>query len=286
MISNRALFHSVALGLLLTGALLAIDHSSIEAAPGGGGGVVLAIGGGTTPRPAIREALRLAGSDHPEKVTVVVLAYASSLDDRGEGSAAMWIEEGATSARVAPDDAAEAATLIAGADVIWMGGGSQNRLLDDLERMELVDDIQGAHARGALVGGTSAGAAVLGSHCIAGSPEPEAYVVGAMKAREGLGLLADTIVDQHFRERKREGRLLTAVLDAGGVRGFGVSESTALFFNGEDVRLIGEGVVVVFDASLVDLDESDAGPKAGALRSANGIVTKILSPKRDAVRAR
>ncbi|WP_419190592.1 cyanophycinase [Saltatorellus ferox] len=214
----------------------------------------------------------------------MVLAWASRAENRGEPSSAMWLEEGASSSVVAPDEEAAAAKLLAEADVIWMGGGDQDRLLDELERLGLVDDLLAAHARGALIGGTSAGAAVLGSVCIAGDPEPEAYVVGGMRGRAGLGLLSHTIIDQHFRERKREGRLLTAVLDAGRAVGYGVSESTALFFEEGAVTVMGSGVVVVFDARQATVE--GGSEDAGALRSGSGIRTSILSPMRDAGRER
>ncbi len=196
----------------------------------------------------------------------------------------MWVEEGAVAAEVAPDEAEAAAGLIGAADVIWMGGGDQGRLLDDLDRLGLLDDIVRAHGAGALVGGTSAGAAVLGSVCIAGSPEPAAYDVGAMEGRAGLGLVPGAIIDQHFRERRREGRLLTAVLDADGVIGFGVSESTGLFFEDGAAEVYGEGVVIVFDARDAELPDPEA--ISGKHWATRGVRTSILSPKRYAEGAR
>ncbi len=190
-------------------------------------------------------------------------------------SAAMWMEEGAATAVVTPSDAKMAAAQIADAEVVWMGGGDQRRLLDDLERWGLVDDIHAAHARGAVVGGTSAGAAVLGSVCIAGTPSPNAYATGAMAGRKGLGLIPKAIIDQHFRERQREGRLLTAVLDAGGLCGYGVSESTALFFHAGKRSVMGEGVVVIFDATRAVLPGAAVAP--GTPWRAGQITTSILS---------
>lgn len=280
---NRATFRATLLGVFLT-VSCAFKGSPAALAPLGEaleGGPILAIGGGPTPRTAIREAIARMRERDPEIVSVVVLAYASRSERRGEGSAAMWLEEGADQAVVAPDDASAAASLIAKSNVIWMGGGDQGRLLDDLQRMGLVERVVAAHARGGLVGGTSAGAAVLGSVCIAGSPDPGAYVVGGMEGRAGLGLVPDAIVDQHFRERNREGRLLTAVLDAGGSIGFGISESTAVFFDRGDVDVMGSGVVVVFDAREAELGRP--GLAAGEPRSATGVQVRILSPKRDAM---
>ena len=256
-------------------------------------GPVVAVGGGGTPREAIREMIRLgrarlnkfpgAVSSPPNGVEageapldVVVIPYASGREERGVASAAMWLEEGASTAVLSPNDAQAAAALLAEAEVLWMGGGDQRRLLDDLERMGLVDDVLRAHARGAVVGGTSAGAAVLGSVCIAGDPSPHPYESGAMAGRPGLGLVPDAIIDQHFRERRREGRLLTAVLDAGGLCGYGISESTALFFHGEHMTVMGEGVVVVFDAT--DATFTNDGLGASDPWRAERITTGILAP--------
>jgi cyanophycinase len=242
--------------------------------------LVVAVGGGGTPRAVIREMIRL-GRERSEvaesgQLDVVVLPYASSREERGVASAAMWIEEGASTAVVSPSDGERAAVLFAQAEILWMGGGDQGRLLDDLERMGLVDDILRAHARGAIVGGTSAGAAVLGSVCIAGDPDPDAYVRGGMTGRPGLGLVPGAIIDQHFRERRREGRLLTAVLDAGGICGYGVSESTALLLSGARGRVMGEGVVIVFDATDAKLAKD--GTDAATPWSAARVNTSIWAP--------
>lgn len=295
MYPNQATFRSLHLGLFLTASCVTREipeetihqrenhavNCSSQRDPGAG--PLLAVGGGGTPRGVIREALARVERRTGHAGTVIVVPYASRQDGRGVASAAMWLEEGAFSAEVAPNDGAAAAELFEDADVIWMGGGDQGRLLDDLERLDLVDDIQQAHRRGALVGGTSAGAAVLGSVCIAGSPDPDAYVVGAMAGRKGLGLRPDTIIDQHFRERRREGRLLTAVLDAGGLVGFGVSESTGLFFEDDHIDVYGAGVVIVFDARAADLPSP--GLTAGPTWTTDHVRTAILSPIRNAPEA-
>lgn len=214
----------------------------------GGSGPVLAVGGGGTPPEAIAEGLRLARARFGTPVDVVVVPHASAREDRGVGSAEMWSEAGADSASVLSDDAEEARTQLAGAEIVWIGGGDQGALLDHLEGSDLVADVLSAHRRGAVVGGTSAGAAVLGSTTIAGSPDPGPYVTGAMPGRPGLGLVPGAIVDQHFAERSREGRLVTALVDASEAIGLGIGERTAAVVEGDRVRVLGEGVVIVLDA--------------------------------------
>ncbi|MEM8710033.1 MAG: cyanophycinase [Planctomycetota bacterium] len=254
-------------------------------------GAILAVGGGGTPRQVVRDAVLRARAHRPGAVAVAVIPYASSREDAGQGSAEMWLEEGADSASVVRHRPDEARKTLANAGIIWMGGGDQGRLLDALEEMALVEAIRAAHQRGAIVGGTSAGAAVLGSVCIAGAPDPVAYERGAMPGRPGLGLVKDTIVDQHFRERRRESRLLTAVLDAGGLRGVGVSEKTAVWFEGDSMSVAGEGVAIVFDANASEA-AAPAPPDSEAIAaephrwSATGIVTSILAPESSPAKAR
>lgn len=233
-------------------------------------GAVVAVGGGGTPDVAVREVMRLAG----DGAAVAVVPFASGREDRGVGSVEMWNEAGARAVLV-DEDATSARAALGSADVIWMGGGNQDRLLDALEELDLVDLIRVRHASGAVVGGTSAGAAVLGRISIAGRPDPDAYVRGAMEGRPALDLVPDTIVDQHFRERTREGRLLTAVLDAGGVLGLGVSERTAAVVEGGSMRVLGDGVVVAFDARAAEVAAKEGADPRYQVR---GIATSILPP--------
>ncbi|MEE2941468.1 MAG: cyanophycinase [Planctomycetota bacterium] len=239
--------------------LLAISCSAPGAprsVPGGAAaGPVIAVGGGGTPDEVPAVALELARARRGPEPAVVVVPHASSREDRGVASARMWDAAGAGSSELLADDAETARVQLMNADVIWMGGGSQFRLLDHLEARGLVQVLRAAHRRGAVIGGTSAGAAVLGSVTISGAPDPAPYLAGAVERREGLGLIADAIVDQHFAERRREGRLLTALFEGGARRGFGIPERTALVFSADDADVIGASPVVLVDASR-------AGPRA------------------------
>ena len=177
-------------------------------------------------------------------------------------------------AALVPEDRS-ARGILEAADVIWLGGGSQHQLMDTLERLDLVEVIRERHRAGALVGGTSAGAAVLGGVLISGSPDPDAYLRGAVPTRRALDLVPGVLVDQHFRERNREGRLLTAVIDGGGEwLGVGISESTAALFQGRSLEVAGEGVVLVFDARRATV----APAEPGAPRSASGVLVSVHPP--------
>jgi len=234
-------------------------------------GLVVAVGGGGTPEGVIRHVASLAGG---AAARVIVLPQASEVSD-GQASAAMWREQGAGTAEVLADlGAVDAAERLRAADVIWMPGGDQTRLMARLAEHDLIAAVRAAHAAGTIVGGTSAGAAVLSEVMISGSPEPLALRGGAMAPLAGLGLLPWAIVDQHFVERDRLPRLLTAVLDHPALIGIGISERTAALVDGRTIEVMGEGQVLVVDA------RGAAAPRAaaGALQTARGVTLHALAP--------
>ena len=98
-----------------------------------------------------------------------------------------------------------------------------------------------------MVGGTSAGAAIMSRVMISEPPEPRALTGGAMRPFRGLGLWKGVIVDQHFVERDRLARLLTAVLDNPRLVGVGISERTACIVDGEEFCLTGRTAVIQLD---------------------------------------
>ncbi|MEL6712633.1 MAG: cyanophycinase [Planctomycetota bacterium] len=245
-------------GALLIAALGAASQLG-AAPPASAPGAVIAVGGGGTPDVVPTHALELARARTSKPIDVVVIPHASRREDRGVASAEMWREAGADRVTILPDERDGAVRALQGAEVVWMGGGSQTRLLAHLREQGLVDAVRAAHQRGAVVGGTSAGAAVLGSVTIAGSPDPAPYVQGSMEREPGLGLVPDAIVDQHFAERQREGRLLTALLEGGAARGFGVSEGTGAVFSKNGFEVIGRSTVLVVDASEVEREKAEDG---------------------------
>ena len=243
----------------------ALDSAPTEA------GLIVAVGGGGTPDEVIAHVAALAGG---KDARVLVLPQASATGD-GESSAAMWREQGAGEATVLSDLAApDAKERIARANVIWMPGGVQSRLMERLGEHGLIDAVRSAHTNGAIVGGTSAGAAVLSAVMISGQPEPGALRGGAMEALTGLGLLPWAIVDQHFVERDRLARLLTAVIDHPTLIGVGVSEGTAALIEGQSITVMGRGQVLLYDARGAAVSAAEKGAHQGA----QGIVMHVLRP--------
>lgn len=91
-----------------------------------------------------------------------------------------------------------------------MPGGSQTRFMEKIEGTGLAEFIIERHRAGAVVGGTSAGAAVLSAEMITGEADLKSLKSGTTVLKKGLGLLRDVIVDQHFLQRQRGNRLITA----------------------------------------------------------------------------
>lgn len=133
---------------------------------------------------------------------------------------------------------------------IFITGGNQLRLSTILGGTPVARAIRRLNAAGVHVAGTSAGAAIISEHMIAGGrggPTPrESGVVLA----PGLGLTNRAIIDQHFNKRGRLGRLLAALSFNPFVCGLGIDENTAAFIDAEGVmEVIGQGTVTVIDPS-------------------------------------
>src|SRR5947209_7205916 len=156
-------------------------------------GHLVAVGGGSTTEAITRRTLELAGGP-AARVLVVPQASATST---GEASAAMWRDLGAKSVeRLTLTDPAAAVKAVEAADLIWMPGGDQNRLMKALPPA-VVDAIRARYRAGATVGGTSAGAAVLSAVMITGEAPLDQIRRGATKTADGLGVWPRVIVDQH-----------------------------------------------------------------------------------------
>lgn len=122
------------------------------------------------------------------------------------------------------------------ADCVWLGGGAQGRLRDAYVGTRVQEALHGVLLRGGVVGGYSAGAAILSEVIIRrGNPDPVEDV--------GFGVLPEVIVDQHFLAKEREPRLLTMLERHPDRVGYGIDEDTALIVHGDRYEVIGSSVV-------------------------------------------
>jgi len=138
---------------------------------------------------------------------------------------------------------------------VFLTGGNQLRLASTIGGTRLADAVLDRFHDGAVVGGTSAGASALSSHMIAfgasgGTPKQRMAQLAA-----GLGVLPGVIVDQHFQQRNRLGRLLSLIAQNPSLLGLGVDEDTAGVVGPDHVmEVIGRGSITVVDGSRSETD--------------------------------
>ncbi|TVU53347.1 MAG: cyanophycinase [Arthrospira sp. PLM2.Bin9] len=133
---------------------------------------------------------------------------------------------------------------------VFMTGGDQLRLYSLLADTPLMEKIRvSARAGKIALAGTSAGAAVMSHHMIAGGGSGESPNRSLVDMATGLDILPDLIVDQHFHNRNRFSRLISAIAAHPEKMGIGIDEDTCAMFEGEGrVRVIGKGTVTIIDA--------------------------------------
>jgi cyanophycinase len=138
---------------------------------------------------------------------------------------------------------------------IFLTGGNQLRLSSTVGGTLLAEAVLERFREGAVVAGTSAGASAMSSHMIAfgasgGTPKHRMAALAA-----GLGVLPSVIVDQHFQQRNRLGRLLSLIAQNPSLLGLGVDEDTAGVVGPDHVmEVIGRGSITVVDGSASETD--------------------------------
>jgi cyanophycinase len=141
---------------------------------------------------------------------------------------------------------------------IFITGGNQLRITTLLGGTPVSRLIRSLNAGGVHVAGTSAGAAVLSEHMIAFGEEGGSPRAGSVRLAPGLGLTNRFIIDQHFRQRDRLGRLTTALAFNPFAIGIGLDEDTAAFIAPDnEVEVLGSGGVTVVDAHGLQFSSMD-----------------------------
>ncbi len=162
---------------------------------------------------------------------------------------------------------------------IFMTGGNQLKLSSIVCGTPVGDAIVAAHERGTVVAGTSAGASIQSSHMVAfgvGGSTPKQRMT---QVAAGLGLLTSTVIDQHFDQRNRYGRLLMIVSQSPSLLGLGIDEDTAAIVESDEdghevLRVLGRGAVTVMDPANIVTNAFEA-PRSAPLLS-SGIVLHVL----------
>lgn len=147
----------------------------------------------------------------------------------------------------------ELVNKIDGATCIFFTGGDQLRITSLLGGTKAEEKLKEAYYRGVIIAGTSAGASVMSETMITSGNDEDAPKKCTLKMAPGLGLLRDVVIDQHFAQRGRIGRLLTAIAQNPHMLGVGIDEDTAIIIDSDAVfEVIGSNAVTILDGKTLD----------------------------------
>ena len=233
-------------------------------APGASRGWIVPIGGGEEKENEPRILQRFVELCGGAGANIVVIPTASRLPDTGERYQRIF--EGLGAGKVdavellARKDCEDPDKLdrIGDANGIFFTGGNQLSLSTILGGTPVARLLRARNADGVHVAGTSAGAAFISEHMIAFGEDGPSPIAGSARLAPGLGLTNKVIIDQHFRQRDRIGRLLTALAYNPFAVGIGLDEDTAAFIRPDDViEVEGSGGITLIDASGIEFSSMD-----------------------------
>ena len=187
---------------------------------------------------------------------IVIIPTASKLTTTGDRYRALFTELGVKDVQVADILTREDAeredylTMVENATGVFLTGGNQLRITTIIGGTSTAKAIRRLNASGLHVAGTSAGASVLSDHMIAFGKDGSSPRAGAVRLAPGLGLTNRFIIDQHFRQRDRLGRLVSALAFNPHPTGIGLDEDTAAFIGPDNtVEVEGSGALTLVDSS-------------------------------------
>jgi cyanophycinase len=190
-----------------------------------------------------------------EDARILVIPTASLLNETGPLYKELFESLGANSMCVPIEDRdecfkEETLRVVARATGIFITGGNQLRLSTILGGTPVARMIRSLNANGIHVAGTSAGAAIVSEHMIAGGRSGASPRESGVELAPGLGLTNRVIIDQHFNQRQRMGRLLAALSFNPFACGLGIDENTAGFIGPDGMmEVVGNGTITVVDPS-------------------------------------
>lgn len=224
-------------------------------------GPLIAIGGAEDKfrdRTILSRFVEMSGGD---KARIVIIPTASSLPDAGQLYVTVFKEIGAEVADVLTVDTRHDAAdqrlvdLVDTSTGIFLTGGNQIRIAATLGGTRVADALDRRSLEGIPVAGTSAGASVMSGVMIAGGRSGGTPKRQLARMSPGLGLIDSVIIDQHFRERNRVGRLVTMVSYNPGLLGLGIDEDTAAIITADGMlEVIGRGSVLIVDGVAMASD--------------------------------
>lgn len=271
---GRSLQKSGTLGTLLT-LLFCLASPALSQNGRGTQGKLVLLGGGGRPS-YVMDRIVSASGGRSGRILVIPFAH-----PRPEEEAAEIIAElgrsgvgSAEALNLVPEepDSWETLQRLDQATGVFLSGGDQGRLANALRGTELLTSIRALYARGGVVAGESAGATALGSVMIVGGgdktndPDRSSRGIkeGGVVLEPGFGMLEKAIVDQHFLKRRRQNRLLSALLLNPKLLAIGIDEETAVVIRSGRLEVLGEGLVTIYDLSWGGRVKKDANGNLGA----------------------
>ncbi len=238
--------------------------------PARSAGPCLAIGGAedkVNDRSILATFLQLAGG---AEARIAIVPTASSMENGGERYRRIFAEMGAATVDTVPIMSREDAngriplTVLSEATGIFLTGGNQMRLSATMGGSDAEALIRARHNAGAIVAGTSAGASILSAHMVAmGASGPSPRLRMAQMVA-GFGLIPDMIIDQHFRQRDRIGRLLALVAANPSLLGVGIDEDTGILIDERGVmEVIGRQSITIVDGRRMVSDIAEVKASGG-----------------------
>jgi cyanophycinase len=276
---NKVLLTLLALPILI---LSMCSHT--EEKPASAAGKLVIIGGGDKPDIVMNKMVDLAGLK--QGGYMFVLPMASGVPD----SALIWAREdfGGTGLTKVPGYyfkkgepfPQDKIDSLRNAKLIFISGGDQSRFMDAVTGTPILAAIREAYENGAVIAGTSAGAAVMSRKMITGNqlryPDSDRGFITIesqnVEIRDGLGFLQDVIIDQHFIKRQRLNRLIAVSLENPEQLCVGIDESTAIVVEGDFATVVGISQVVVIK------NKSDNIRTRDSLLGAEGIEVSVYLP--------
>jgi cyanophycinase len=138
------------------------------------------------------------------------------------------------------------------ATVVFFTGGDQLKVTSQIGDTPVYDRIREIYEEGGTLAGTSAGASVMSESMLISGEEDETHRIGSeLRMAPGLGMLPGVLIDQHFAERGRIGRLLGAITQNPRIVGLGIDEDTAAVFSRQRFTVLGSGAIYVLDGRKV-----------------------------------
>ena len=247
-------------------------------------GHLFIIGGGTRPEPMMKRFVEMASRAGSGRIVVLPMASATP-DETGRSLVEEFKQLGAREVVYYNFTRKEAenysnARLLAESGGIFFSGGVQTRITEAILDTPIHNMIRELYQKGAVIGGTSAGAAALSELMITGDevrkPEEghefETIESGNVIVARGLGLIRSAIIDQHFATRKRHNRLISIIAGHPEIVGLGIDEATAIIVNPDETfEVVGYRNVIVYDSGRAQVEVR--GDRALSIR---GLIMHVL----------